>query len=133
MLIGTATKSLLAVLVVAVLEGCDVEGASRGRAMPESIARSVPAAWQEGTLPILRFRKDEARERGWVLTSEGVIVFDFRTRETLARVALPGWTWVREEYGCPPDLVLGQDGEAVISSNVLATLWRIDPVTLEVT
>jgi hypothetical protein len=48
----------------------------------------------------------------------------------LAKIALPDWLWVGRQYACPPDLAIGPGGEAVISSNVVSMLWRIDPVTL---
>ena len=35
-------------------------------------------------------------------------------------------------YGCPPDLALGPKGEAVVTSNIVPILWRIDPDTLAV-
>ena len=93
----------------------------------------VPPAWYEQGLPILRFQKDAQRDRGWVLTREGLLVFDYRTRRTTAHVRLPEWTWAGVEYACLPDLALGPKGEALVTSNVMPTLWRIDPVTLAVT
>ncbi|MGH8700184.1 MAG: hypothetical protein ACREVR_03265, partial [Burkholderiales bacterium] len=42
------------------------------------------------------------------------------------------WLLVDASYGCLPDLALGPQGEAVITSNILPTLWRIDPDTLAV-
>jgi hypothetical protein len=80
----------------------------------------------------LRFQKDGAGGRGWLLTRNGVAVLDLGTRRTIARVPLPGWTWADEAYSCPPDLALGPKGEALVSSNVVPTLWRVDPVTLAV-
>jgi hypothetical protein len=47
-------------------------------------------------------------------------------------VPLPGWIYVHESYACPPELALGPKGEAVVTSNVIPTLWRVDPSTLEV-
>jgi hypothetical protein len=47
-------------------------------------------------------------------------------------LTLPGWQWVGAPYSCLPDLALGPKGEAVISSNIVPTLWRIDPETLAV-
>lgn len=82
-------------------------------------------------LPILRFQKDAERDRGWILTRSGVRVFDFKTRQT-THVPLPEWVWAGEEFTCLPDLALGPKGEALISSNVVPTLWRVDPVTLAV-
>jgi hypothetical protein len=40
--------------------------------------------------------------------------------------------WVDAPYGSLPDLALGPRGEAVVTSNVVPTLWRIDPETLAV-
>lgn len=81
----------------------------------------------------LRIQADGARERVWLLTARGVTVLDSRTRQTLADIRLPEWTWAAEGYSCPPDLALGPNGEAVVSSNVVPTLWRIDPVSFSVT
>jgi len=92
----------------------------------------VPPRWYEEGQPILRFQKDAARDRGWILTRSGVLVFDFKTRQTTARVRLPQWVWAGEEFSCLPDLALGPKGEALISSNVVPTVWRVDPVTLDV-
>ena len=92
----------------------------------------LPPGYEEG-LPILRLQKDAARDRGWLLVRDGVLVFDLKTRRTIARISLPEWLWVDEVYSCPPDLALGPKGEALVSSNVVQTLWRIDPVSLAVT
>ena len=81
----------------------------------------------------LRIQEDSARERVWLLTARGVTVLDSKTRRTLADIRLPEWTWASEGYGCPPDLALGPKGEAVVSSNVVPALWRIDPVSFTVT
>jgi len=48
-------------------------------------------------------------------------------------VPLPGWLYAGEPYGCAPDLALGPKGEALISSDVVPVLWRVDPETLAVT
>jgi len=73
---------------------------------------------------------DAVRSRIWVLTLDGVALFEASTGEEVAQISLPGWLWVDEQYACPPDLAIGPGGEAVISSNVVPALWRIDPVTL---
>lgn len=114
-----------AVVLGAVLVSQAVPAGGRGH--------PVPASWyEEQGLPILRFQQDAIRERGWILTPGGVVVFHFKTRQTTAHVALPEWIRAGEEFGCLPDLVLGPKGEALVSSNVVPTLWRIDPVTLAV-
>ena len=78
-----------------------------------------------------RQRSDPVRQRVWILGSQGLFLQD-RSAGTLVEVALPSWQWVDEPYGCPPDLALGPDGEAVVSSNIVPVLWRIDPETLAV-
>jgi len=95
-------------------------------------AHELPPGYEEG-LPILRFKKDAARDRGWLLTQNGVVVLELKTRRIIAEVSLPEWLWVGELYSCPPDLAVGPRGEALISSNVVPTLWRVDPVSLAVT
>ena len=111
----------------AVLGAIAVSAAAAGEAGGE-----LPPGYEEG-LPILRLQKDAARDRGWLLVRDGVLVFDLKTRRTIARISLPEWQWADETYICPPDLVLGPKGEALVSSNVVPTLWRVDPVSLAVT
>lgn len=101
-------------------------------AMAGEAGQEVPPGYEEG-LPILRFQKDAARDRGWILTQRGVLVFELKTRRTIAQVSLPEWTWAEEAYICLPDLALGPKGEALVSSNVVPALWRVDPVSLAVT
>ncbi len=79
--------------------------------------------------PVLRVQADAARERSYGLTREGVVIQGAGVRTV---VALPGWLWVAAPH-CPPDLAVGPKGEVVITSNVVSTLWRIDPQTLAVT
>ncbi len=83
--------------------------------------------------PALRYQKDPSRNREWMLTSRGVTVFDNGARRTVTLVELPQWVWAGEAHMCPPDLALGPKGEALVTSNVVASLWRIDPVSLHVT
>jgi hypothetical protein len=110
MRIGTAV--MLASFALLPLAGCE-----RGAA---------PAA-----SPVLRYQPDPARDRIWFLTRDGVSV-QFRARPGKT-VELPGWTWAGAQWACPPDLALGPNGEAVVTSNVVPTLWKIHPETLAVT
>ena len=100
--------------------------------LTQNAAQDLPPAWFDGRLPILQFQKDPGRNRGWVLTPAGVYVVEFKLRRTVAHVALPDWHWAGVPYGCMPTLALGPKGEALVSSDVLPTLWRIDPETLAV-
>jgi len=110
MRIGTAV--MLASFALLPLAGCE-----RGAA---------PAA-----SPVLRYQPDPARDRIWFLTRDGVSV-QFRARPGKT-VELPGWTWAGAQWACPPDLALGPNGEAVVTSNVVPTVWKINPETLAVT
>ena len=94
--------------------------------------QTVPEGWHEEGQPVLRAQKDASRQRGWILTANGVVVLDIKRRQTTALVQLPGWTWAGEEFTCLPDLAIGPKGEAIISSNVMSTLWRVDAQTLAV-
>jgi hypothetical protein len=64
------------------------------------------------------------------LTREGVLVTAPDERTVI--VALPGWIWADAPY-CPPAIALGPRGEVVVTSNVVPTLWRVNPRTLGVT
>jgi hypothetical protein len=128
-------RTLLAGFALAVA-GCDggSEGDAKGRGEPPGARSYAPAQrWHDGELPALRFRLDAARNRLWILDRAGVDVFDVTERHRERRVALPGWLWVDQPYGCAPDLVLEPTGAALVSSNVVPALWRIDADTFAVT
>lgn len=81
---------------------------------------------------MLRYQVDSASNRAWQLTHDGVVV-QRAAEATAVVVPLPGWLWVGGVHGCPPDLALGPKGEAIVTSNVVPILWRIDPETYAVT
>jgi len=81
----------------------------------------------------LRTQVDRAHDRAWTLTRDDVVVRAASGRKIVARLALEGWIWAGEPWSCAPDLALGPRGEAVVTSDVLPVLWRIDPQTLAVT
>ena len=117
---GTARALFLAACMV-LIAGCDVGAVSRQ-------ARSeVPELRPPGA----RTRVDAARKRVWTLTAEGVVLSGASRPERVV-VPLPGWIWAHAPYGCLPDLALGPRGEVVVTSNVVPTLWRIDPGSLAV-
>ncbi|MEA3191916.1 MAG: hypothetical protein QOD26_249 [Betaproteobacteria bacterium] len=115
MRIGIA--AILASLTVVSLAGCERAAAPA----------AVPAA-----TPVLRHQADATREQIWLLTRDGVSV-QVRSRPGRTLVELPGWVWASGQWACPPDLALGPNGEAVVTSNVVPTLWKINPETLAVT
>ena len=117
---GTVRALFLAASMV-LIAGCE------SGAAPRQASNDAPDLQLPGT----RSQVDLARNRLWVLTPEGVFLFDV-SRPRRAAVPLPGWVWAGAPYGCLPDLALGPRGEAVVTSNVLPTLWRIDPDSLAV-
>jgi hypothetical protein len=72
-----------------------------------------------------------AAEQTWVLDGDGVYVQ--QARKPRLEVKLPGWQWAHEPYACPPAIAIGPRGEALVTSNVLPVLWKIDPQSLAVT
>jgi len=117
-------RALFLAILIASIHGCD-SGAATSQAAD---AAGTASQTQE---PNARHRSDPKRNRVWSLTPEGVSVHDVTAPESID-VPLPGWQWVDAQYACLPDLALGPDGEAVITSNIVPTLWRIDPSTLAV-
>jgi hypothetical protein len=120
--VGKAKAILLAVSIASIA-GCDIDApsreAARGATAPNSQAVS------------LRYQVDPARNRVWSVAQQGVFVHESITPKKVP-VGLPGWQWAGAPYGCLPDLALGPKGEAVITSDILPTLWRIDPESLAV-
>lgn len=117
---GTAGALFLAASMV-MIAGCDVG------ALPRQARNEAPELQPPGA----RTRVDAARKRVWTLTSEGVVLSEASRPERVV-VPLPGWVWAHAPYGRLPDLALGPRGEVVVTSNVVPTLWRIDPVSFAV-
>ena len=78
----------------------------------------------------LRTVRDAARNRVWVLDSEAVYLYEGTQKK---RFELPGSVQAREPYICAPDLAIDAQGAVVVTSNVMPVLWRIEPVTAQVT
>jgi hypothetical protein len=75
---------------------------------------------------VLRVRIDEARQRTWVLATDGLYVHEHGSAAVPARIRLPGWMHLTRAQACPPAIALGNDGTAMVSSNAVPTLWHID-------
>lgn len=118
---ATTASALFLAASMVLIAGCDAGAVPRQ-------ARSEAPEFQS---PGARTRVDAARSRFWTLTPDGVVLFEGTRQERIA-VSLPGWVWAAAPYGCPPDLALGPRGEVMVTSNVVPTLWRIDPRTLAV-
>ncbi|HEY8051869.1 MAG TPA: hypothetical protein VIE42_03590 [Steroidobacteraceae bacterium] len=134
--------SVLGVVAVAIaVAGCDGDAASAGIRQTGDVSASESGAsliesilpdWYPGERPALRYRLDTVRGRLWVMTLGGIELYDIATRRKVAQIALPEWIWAGEPFSCSPDLAVGPAGEAVVSSDVVPTLWRVDPDTLAV-
>lgn len=119
---GSGFTLLLAALIFSA-SGCNLGAPPQLReaASPERSSQSTP----------LRHQQDVARNRVWVLTVEGVVLYRDKSPDRIV-IPLPSWIWAGAPYGCQPDLALGPNGEAIITSDVVSTLWRVDPETLAV-
>jgi len=80
----------------------------------------------------LRSQADPAHGRVWSLTPAGISLREVATGRSVT-MTLAGWHWAGEPFGCPPELALGPKGEAIVTSDVLPQIWRVDPETLDVT
>lgn len=121
---AAARAFLLAASIVS-SGGCDIGAAPSQEARDASLA-------PESRAPEVRYRLDSARHRIWVLSGDGVFLYDLTKPQRIA-ISLPDWVWAGAKYGCLPDLALGPRGEAVVTSNIVPTLWTIHPETLAVT
>jgi hypothetical protein len=92
--------------------------------------QAEPSADQALKATALRVVLDAARNRAWMLQSDALYLQEGTVTK---RFALPNWTYVREGYACAPALAIDAQGAAVVSSNVISRLWRIDPAASSVT
>jgi hypothetical protein len=77
----------------------------------------------------LRVRADTPRNLVWTLMRDAVQVHELSTQKLVRRIELPDWFYVGKPYGCPPDLIVSPSGAVVVASNVVQTIWHIDPHT----
>lgn len=113
--------------------GCGNERNSQAGA-PLELAQGDKALLREYGLTARdghRVRIDNLRNRLWVLGPEQVRVYDTAKRQLLREIALPAWS--RASLACPADLAVDPSGSALVSSNVLTSLVRIDAQSFELT
>jgi hypothetical protein len=97
--------------------------------MSHTSAKVIAASlilFASGALAELRTIHDATRNRTWVLESDGLYLQEGALKK---RFVLPGWTYVKEAYAGAPALAIDAHGAAVISSNVVSRLWRVDPAS----
>jgi hypothetical protein len=132
---GPVSKSLFTLLLAGLalgIAGCERHPAPASADLPRVSPFAPSSRWHDGELPALRFQLDAARNQLWVLDGAGIDVFDVSERLHKRRVAIPDWIRVEEPYSCAPELALEPSGVALVSSNVVPALWRIDPETFAV-
>jgi len=78
----------------------------------------------------LRTIHDASRNRVWVLESDALYLHQGAQKQ---RYELPGWIYASEPYACSPDVAVDAQGAAVVSSNVVPVLWRVEPAKGQVT
>ena len=78
----------------------------------------------------LRTIHDASRNRVWVLESDALYLHQGAQKQ---RYELPGWIYASEPYACSPDVAIDAQGAAVVSSNVVPVLWRVEPAKGQVT
>ena len=78
----------------------------------------------------LRTVHDASRNRVWVLESDALYLHQGAQKQ---RYELPGWIYASEPYACSPDVAIDAQGAAVVSSNVVPVLWRVEPAKGQVT
>lgn len=89
-----------------------------------------PATARHGPVPKVRVQLDAARNRVWLLTAEGLAVYEPEVPGRVLQVPLLGWQISGRPAGCVPEFALGPKGEAVIASDSVPVLLRVDPGTL---
>jgi hypothetical protein len=80
---------------------------------------------------VLRIRVDDARRSVWILATDALYRYERVSGQT-KRYPLPGWIHVSRSFACLPDLVVEPTGMVIASSNVVPSLWRVDPETSRV-
>lgn len=128
---STSKAAVATAILLLALAGCDSGVRTQG-ATPNPAGLESPLDRYLARAEVLRARGDEARGRIWTLHADGVDVYDARSDQKLRAIALPEWVWAGELHACPPDLVVGPEGEVIVSSNVVPVLWRIDPASFAV-
>src|SRR5262245_1593139 len=86
----------------------------------------------EEALPALRVQVDAPRNLAWVLNRDAVYVYDLPKKTLIKRIELPGWLVAGEAFSRGPDLALAPTGAALVTSNVVPTIWEINPEDLTV-
>jgi len=112
------------VLIVTLLLG-------QGVSVAPPAARAEATGYQE-IRPALHTQLDARRNHLWVLDDDALYLYDAGTRRLIKRVELPDWSFVGESFSCAPGLALAPSGAALVTSNVIPTIWEIDPQSLVV-
>jgi len=100
------------------------------RYLPTIAAILLALAGTPAVAEPLRTVHDASRNRVWVLENDALYLHEGARKE---RFHLPGWIYATEAYACRPDLAIDAQGAAVVTSNVIPVLWRVEPAKARVT
>jgi len=100
------------------------------RYLPTIAAILLALAGTRAVAEPLRTVHDASRNRVWVLENDALYLHAGARKE---RFQLPGWIYATEAYACRPDLAIDAQGAAVVTSNVIPVLWRVEPAKAQVT
>jgi streptogramin lyase len=99
--------------------------AMSGIAASHGLDLACPRADLGNDPAVIAAKADVARGRVWILAQDGLYLHQSASG-AVRRFDLPNWRYVIR-FACPPDLAVAPDGSVLVSSNVMASLWRIDP------
>ena len=86
----------------------------------------------EEALPALRVQVDTPRNLAWVLNRDAVYVYALPKKTLIKRIELPGWLVAGKAFSQASDLALAPNGAALVTSNVVPTIWEINPEDMTV-
>jgi hypothetical protein len=75
----------------------------------------------------IRVRRDELHARIWVLRADALYLYPYDSQAPARRFTLPRWIYVISRSACEPDLLVEAGGTVIVSSNIMPSLWRVDP------
>lgn len=78
----------------------------------------------------LRYRVQADRGRAWFIDADRLVLEE--PGKPPRAIVLTDWQWAVQPYANPPAIAIGPLGEAIVTSNVLPVLWKVDPQTLAV-
>ena len=124
---GRIVVSILMFVQALAMLGCE----SKSSTQEAQTTRVVPAGIAAGSRRLV----DAKNNRVWSLSDQGLRLSAKTQAQTAAQtvaIVLPGWNALNAHFAEPPAFAFGPNNELVVTSNVMATLWRVDADSLAV-